>query len=547
MALFDTEEGRTGGPSSVSFVSFLSNPVEPAIAPTGMKICGGAHGCGKLRDSVKDFAPRWNVCRGHRRTRPYDPACAACLGGSCRRHMLNTPTETCPACLVIPTSASGRQPRCRNCDSLRQEATPKSPPTQGATVTYHRSPNGKQHAVIGACQVMRLVASIYRREERLKAAEDTVKTATAAQLPEAKKRYDSVRKWRDFTAQKVRVYIDHALTVTQYRVKTCTMCDGGRRSPQMSCQDCGGLGTVRVAKTSPAVIDSVQRIEHFKKVLPVTELCAKVAARGSEAEGAFNQLLQSQMGLVRRFRSEKQTALEQDDAEQGAMLGIHDAAIRFSPVKPECYRCYVCGNTKDLHSCAECDGTGEVGEKACRPCHGWGKLTVSNEPCDKCGKKRMTIKTSMANFPTVAYNWAYRNSRARKESDKRAGQVKLGGKRVRSLDVLTTNDDGDASGMAPTGSNDGGLPTTKAEVHYEGGSSRMAMDVRQQLKFIKDERQKTVIELILAGLSVVDIADRMGINKATVSKIRDAAYASLAAGLKAYKDIGRSKELQSVE
>ena len=38
MPLFDTEEGRTGGPSSVSSVSFLSNPVEPAISIPGMKI-----------------------------------------------------------------------------------------------------------------------------------------------------------------------------------------------------------------------------------------------------------------------------------------------------------------------------------------------------------------------------------------------------------------------------------------------------------------------------------------------------------------------------
>lgn len=427
----------------------------------------------------------------------------------------------------------------------------KGPPSQGARIISRKSQrNGKKaYNQTLPTEIMRMVSALYTRETRIKKAEDLValvkdQITTAERIVQgnptprneemvgllksdldyAERRLSAVRAWRDFTSQKIRLFLDHALSTTPYRTKKCQDC----ATATPPCKTCGGLGTVRVQKTNHYALAAVERLKHLKKVLVVTELCAKVRAKTSESNDAYAKLLESNMGIVKKFGNENQTSMEHADAEQGAMIGILDAAMRFNPVKPECYRCSSCEATAQIPACPVCAGEGSLEDADCRACNGWGvKPKAGGMKCPKCNNPKMMVKTSTADFKTYAYNWAYRNSRARKETDKRAGVY------APSLDAMMEgSDDGES---AQTVVADHGSKGSFFEGVPADNTNHLVMDLRHQVSQLTDEQQ-SVINYTLAGLSLTEIAQALGVSKATVSKIRDQAHAALKKKMTGYME-----------
>lgn len=423
----------------------------------------------------------------------------------------------------------------------------KGPPPQGARLIHRKSKSGgaKTYPQTQPTEIMRMVSALFTREQRIKEAEDTVavvhgqikavQAKKAEILPHrfettiallnddlnyANSRLAAVKAWRDFTSQKIRLFLDHALSTTPFRERLCECRNGSSQTaPLPGCKTCSGRGVVRSEKTNHYAVAATAKLKHLKKVLPVTELCAKVKAKTSEANDAFKKLLETNIGLVRKFRSEKQTSMEQDDAEQGAIMGIHDAAVRFNPVKPESYICSKpgCNTTAEIPTCEACGGKGEVDEKECKPCGGLGiKPKAGGMACPKCANPKMMLKTSTADFKTYAYNWSYRNSRARKDTDKRAGVY------APSLDAMVSGDDGESGDKGMI------LHTN------EGGHGLLTMDLKHQISQISDAQQRAVLNYTLAGLSLGEIAQALGVSKATVSKLRDTAYSTLRGKLSGY-------------
>ena len=400
-----------------------------------------------------------------------------------------------------------------------------------------------------------MISALFTREERIKKTEDLValvqgqiKTVEGklkmtqhprdqetlnllqGDLTYAQQRLTAVRAWRDFTSQKIRMFLDHALSTTPYRTIICKVCRKGNSQNLAlpNCGTCKGTGTIQKEKSNHFAKAAVEKLKHLKKVLCVTELCAKVKAQTSEANDAYKTLLERNMGLVRKFRSENQTGMEQDDAEQGAMMGILDAAIRFNPVKPESYLCTRCKHTAPLPECESCHGKGEVDHEDCESCGGWGiKPLPGGMVCEKCQNPRMMVKTSTADFKTYAYNWAYRNSRARKDTDKRAGASTLGGKSVHSLEAMTDNCEEGTTLNVVQSSEHAALGMVGGQTSVLSGTGHLSMDLKTQIDSIGDAQQKAIINYTLAGQSLGEIAQMLGISKATVSKLRDTAYATL--------------------
>jgi hypothetical protein len=521
-----------------------------------------------------DFAPRRLKCKAHRQEKRPDP--------------------NCEACEALLTNPANRQPRCKACDGKRKRpkgvivnplgkrsATPsgatrvragrgrrrmakipggpailrvarhefKGPPPQGARLTHRKGKSGasKTYPQTQPTEIMRMVSALFTREQRIKEAEDIVAVVQGqVRMVEAKKgqmlphrfettvsllnddlayansRLTAVKAWRDFTSQKIRLFLDHALSTTPYCDRMCGCRNGSSQtSPLPGCKDCCGKGTIRSEKTNHYAVAATAKLKHLKKVLCVTELCAKVKAKTSEANEAFKTLLDNNVGLIRKFRSEKQTSMEQDDAEQGAIMGILDAAIRFNPVKPECYICSRpgCGEKVEIPPCGACAGQGEVNDLTCKTCGGLGlKPKSGGMTCPKCKNPRMMLKTSTADFKTYAYNWSYRNSRARKDTDKRAGVY------APSLDAMVSGDDGE------TGDKGMILHTN------EGSQGLLTMDLKHQISEITDPQQRSVLNYTLAGLSLGEIAQALGVSKASVSKLRDTAYATLRGKLSGYME-----------
>ncbi len=526
-----------------------------------------------------DFAPRRLKCKAHRKDKQ--------------------PGPNCDACKALLTSPANRQPRCKECDGKRRRSkdavtvrplsqkasTPTGatkvragrgrrrmskisgepaieriarheftgPPPQGARLIHRKSKSGgaKTYPQTQPTEIMRMVSALFTREQRIKEAEDTVgvvqgqirsiEAKKSQMLPHryettvallnddlnyANARLAAVKAWRDFTSQKIRLFLDHALSTTPYRERLCVCRNGSSQTaPLPGCKDCGGHGVIRSEKTNHYAVAATAKLRHLKKVLPVTELCAKVKAKTSEANEAFKKLLESNIGLVRKFRSERQTSMEQDDAEQGAIMGILDAAVRFNPVKPESYICSRpdCGTKAEIPACEDCKGDGELpgadGPVVCKGCGGLGvRPKAGGMACPKCGNPKMMLKTSTADFKTYAYNWSYRNSRARKDTDKRAGVY------APSLDAMVSGDDGENGDKGMI------LHTN------EGGHGLLSMDLKHQISQITDAQQRAVLNYTLAGLSLGEIAQALGVSKATVSKLRDTAYSTLRGKLTGYME-----------
>jgi DNA-directed RNA polymerase specialized sigma subunit len=505
-------------------------------------------------------------------------------------------------CAAIMVSPAARQPRCRVCDGKRKKAklpvvivspasrttrvrcpaatqpdplrrlpfgkAAKGPPSQGAQVSKRKAKNGKGGEYVQAVptEIMRMVDALFVREERIKKAEDIVAhvqgqnrmaalrlkelpttsnqritQALKEDLEAASDKLVKTKAWRDFTAQKIRLYLDHALSTTPYQTKVCDDC----KVPQPgTCKICNGVGTVKTLKTNYYAVAAAAKLKHIQRVLEVTELCAKVKAKTSEADAAYAKLLEHNIGLVRKFGAESQTGMEKDDAEQGAMIGLLDAAVRFNPAKPQQYECPRCKHTAPIPQCATCNGKGETDQGDCGPCRGWGvKAQTGGMPCGNCKLPRMGIKTSTADYGTYAYNWSYRNSRARKETDKRAGASSLGGKAMVSLDGMSVGKGDEKESVDQLVVGHGGPVGSFYNGSHEDDHQRhMALDLRTKIAAIDNSQERKVINYSMAGLSMNEIAQALGLSKASVAKLRDSAYGKLREGMTGYAEASETDD-----
>jgi len=281
---------------------------------------------------------------------------------------------------------------------------------------------------------------------------------------------------RDSHLDQLRHVIDYALTTDAYEDVRCGDCLPWTMSPEpldfirdvpgavmpsnstALCEGCSGRGTIRKKKTDPASKVAFNRISYFKQVLTSTILSAKIRSKTSEADESYRQLLEKHGDLVLKFGNEQQTSLECDDAEQGARMGIHDAAMKFDPTRKE-----------------------------------------------------------QATFGTVAYNWAYRNSRARKPSQERAGVY------AKSLDEPVGEDGTSRIDLLMSSDETALLPP-------------LVLDMRQQISCLP-KMQRKVIQAIYRGDTIASAARLMKMKRADVQMLCDEAFETLRGALSGYVDV----------
>lgn len=282
----------------------------------------------------------------------------------------------------------------------------------------------------------------------------------------------------------VRHVIDYALTTDAYEDVRCTNCRPWSmpRAPlefirvaataeptpgsTSMCKVCKGRGKIRSRKKDKESKAAYRRIAYFGRTLDTAALCAKVRSKTDEADDAYRMLLTQHQSIVVKFGNEMQTAMERADAEQGARMGILDAAMRFDPTRAEC-----------------------------------------------------------AAFGTVAHSWAYRNSRARKRTDERAGVGAV------SLDDPGQMEDGTAK-VDLLASSDGAL----ASFDEATSDASLVIDMRSKISDLPEEQQKIVLA-IYGGHTIFSAARALKMKRSEVSRIRDEAFASLRNTLSGYVEV----------
>jgi DNA-directed RNA polymerase specialized sigma24 family protein len=306
-------------------------------------------------------------------------------------------------------------------------------------------------------------------------------------------------KRRDNHLQDLRHVIDYSLNTLGYEDAPCRGCAsdtatfpkgttafieavGGDGVPvstvpmaTTTCTLCRGLRVVRLPKEDDASKAAKKRIAYFQKVLDTTILCAKVRARTADSSEAYEVLEKDNMALIAKFSSEKQTSLEGEDAAQGAKMGIFDAALRFDPTRPEC-----------------------------------------------------------AQFVTVAYNWAYRNSRARRDGEKRAGVY------AQSVDAMVSPDDG-SKFVDTVCAGESGFGSF---VPQEADRS-VVLDIREKVLQLPEE-ERVVVMAMMAGHTIATAADHLGLPRAKVKQIRDRAYSGLRDEFEGYLGRRRGEMVEAV-
>jgi DNA-directed RNA polymerase specialized sigma24 family protein len=353
--------------------------------------------------------------------------------------------------------------------------------------TQQGSPNS--HSIdASVVRIERMLRSVFANEAKVGGWERTAKVLKGRRSRikppgEDKPRYvDSTAELamaiveRDSHLDELRHVIDYALTTDAYEDVTCEDCkpwhmstaplDFIREVPDAVmppgstalCETCIGRGVVRKKRTDPASKVTFKRISYFKKTLESTILSAKVRSKTSEADESYAKLLAKHGALVSKFGNEQQTALEGADAEQGARMGIHDAAMKFDPTRPE-----------------------------------------------------------GATFGTVAYNWAYRNSRARKPSQERAGV------HAKSLDDPGTEDGTPRIDLLSTADEPTCSPT-------------LVLDMRQQIKRLP-KMQRKVVQAIYRGDTIASAARAMKMKRVDVQTLCDEAFETLRGALSGYVDV----------
>lgn len=210
-----------------------------------------------------------------------------------------------------------------------------------------------------------------------------------------------------------------------------------------------------------------RRISYFKLVLDETALVAKVRMGTSEANKAYRRLEETHRRFLVKFGSERQTTLESADAEQGVRQGLIDAAMRFDPTRRE-----------------------------------------------------------QARFGTVAYNWCYRNSRARHFGQKRPGVY------APSIEGMDNAEEGIRAAALIT-RHDGALGTFTPNTSND--NQTLKFDLAEKIAQLP-KLQRDVVLCELRGLSTSEIVHELSITKVRVRKARELAYAELRASLAGYAE-----------
>lgn len=317
-----------------------------------------------------------------------------------------------------------------------------------------------------------------------------VKECEVSNEPEA---VEAAHRHRDEHIKNLRHAIDFSLNTLGYEDAPCKECGldlpmfprdtadfaravGGEDMPIAAapvmiepCKICKGRRLVRKLREDPASKAARKRISYFAKVLDTTALCAKIRARTSDASDAYEVLERENIALITKFSSEKQTSLETEDAAQGAKMGIVDAALRFDPTRPEC-----------------------------------------------------------AQFVTVAYNWAYRNSRARRDGEKRAGVY------AQSVDALVNPVDGSKFVDTVCAGESGFGSVVPQEIDRS-----LSLDLREKVAELPED-ERLVVMAMMAGHTVVTAAEMLGMKRAKVKQLRDRAYSGLRETLSGYE--GRTRK-----
>lgn len=412
----------------------------------------------------------------------------------------------------------------------------RGPPPQGPHVAFRGSKGcsqGRKYPQANLTEIKRILTALTTREARVAAAEVSLAEANgrvreAVRLVRdepgapsetkfriAKKRRDeetlrvqNARAWRDFTGKRLRLYLDHALHTTPY-VRKCVPCSATVPAAILKCEKCDSADIVTTEKPNPFARAAAPILKHIARVLEEAELCFKIRARTEDSDAAFQTLLASHQGLVRKFGNPHQTALEADDAEQGAVLGLFDGAKRFDPTKATHLMCPRCEHKEKVVKASD--------------------LGVNNV-CPKCNLPNMMQMTSTATYQTYAWGWSKRNSRARKDTEKRPGLLHA------------SIDDPSIGGKSPE---DGGIAD---QVTSNGGRASMdsggadivdnqataVRDMRTEIADLEDPQHREVLEAILEGHGPGDIAARLGITTRKVGKIKDEAFSILRRRLAAY-------------
>ena len=299
----------------------------------------------------------------------------------------------------------------------------------------------------------------------------------------------SLRKRRDDHLDEIRHVIDYGLTTEAYRDVRCSDCEpwtlpaapldfirvvASAERPATAttiCKTCKGRGKVREKRTDPEAKAAFKRITYFKSVLDTTALCAKIRYKTAEADDAYRELESQNSRLFNKFGKETQTSLEEEDALQGVRKGIVDAAMRFDPTRRE-----------------------------------------------------------GANFTTVAYNWAYRNSRHRREGEKRAGVY------AQSIETIGSSNDGTAlNPTAMLASSDGAFGSFST---VSDDNTTLVMDLRDKLGNLS-KNQQAIMAGIMDGHNTSKVARLVGLPVSVVKRLRDEAFSYLRENLSGYVDVIR--------
>jgi len=469
------------------------------------------------------------------------------------------PAGPAPAVAASP-SVKGKKP-------AMGEAAPqpafRGPPPQGPRLIRRGAQGcsqGRHYIQTNIVEIKRILFALTTREKRVARAEvrldaandrfrrqvTQVKEIGGLDLasPQLRARYESAhtsreheiarvnnaKAWREFTAKKLRLFLDHALSHTPYTgaLKPC---------PDGPCEKCNNTGLARQENKNPYAKAAVPILRHIQRVLTMTEDCFKIRAGTSEKDDAYVRILNGHMGLVKKFGNPHQTAMEGDDAEQGARIGLLDAARRFDPTKPVAYICPGVTRTENRRTGAITKRLCGYKEKAdldrdCSKCKELGHRcdhhqSAQKKTCPKCGKKLM-VQTSVAVFQTVAWSWAKRNSRARKTTDERPGlrpsidDPALGGKKA--------EDGGVADQVTKI---DGRAQIADASTKLDDNETA-ALDLHTQIAGLDDEQQRTVMGLCLEGLSPTEIGKELDLTTRQVVKVKEAACAILRERLVGY-------------
>lgn len=325
-----------------------------------------------------------------------------------------------------------------------------------------------------AVRIERMIRSVFTNEQIVKECED-------ANDPFA---LEEACRHRDEHLLNIQHTIDYALNTLGYKDAPCPMCgtdtmiyprdtagfisalvSGAEPAPPPMptlevCKVCTGRRLVRRLREDEASKAARKRIAYFEKVLDTTVLCAKVRARNADADEAYKKLEAENLHLIAKFSHEKQTALEGEDASQGAKMGIFDAALRFDPCRPEC-----------------------------------------------------------AQFVTVAYNWVYRNSRARRGGEKRAGLY------AKSVDAMVREDGTSFVDNLHDGESGFGSP--------QNVDPTLSMDLREKVDALPSD-ERAVVMAMMAGHTVATAAEELGMKRAKVRLLRDKAFSGLRETLTGY-------------